>query len=331
MSEKKYDNETLKAFYQTMARIREFESRAADCFTKGMLAGNIHLCLGQEAVAAGTCAALEPEDYITCTHRGHGQCIAKGGDTKKMMAELFGKETGYCHGKGGSMHIADAQGLHSLGANGIVGGGLAIATGSALASVISGDHHVSLCFFGDGASNQGVFHEVVNMAATWNLPVIYLCENNGYAVSTPIHTVTHTTNIAARAKAYDIPSETVDGMDVLAVYEAVQRAANRAREGKGPTLVECLTYRYQGHYCGDPAPYRPKEYLEEGMAHDALKHMVKVLLDNGVKQSEIDAIDAAAKKELDDAIQFSIDSPDPDPSEVTTDVYADDNERSVVR
>ena len=203
----------LMSMYQTMLRIRAFETKAAECFTKGMLAGNIHLCIGQEAVATGACMALEADDYMTSTHRGHGHCIAKGASLDKMLAELFGKEAGYCKGKGGSMHIADVAGLHSLGANGIVGAGIPIAAGSALASKIYGDKHVTLCFFGDSASNQGTFHEAVNMAAAWKLPVVFLCENNNYGVSVNIHSVTNTDTIAVRAKAYDIPGKTVDGND----------------------------------------------------------------------------------------------------------------------
>ena len=228
--------------YKMMLRIRAFETRAAECFTKGMLAGNIHLCIGQEAVPTGACYALEKDDYMTSTHRGHGHCIAKGADMDKMLAELFGKKTGYCKGKGGSMHIADVEGLHSLGANGIVGAGIPIAAGSALASKIKGDKHVTLCFFGDSASNQGTFHEAVNMAAAWKLPVVFLCENNNYGVSVNIHTVTNTDTIAVRAKAYDIPGETVDGNDPTVVYEAVKKAVDYARAGNGPSIVECMTW-----------------------------------------------------------------------------------------
>lgn len=331
MSEKEKNLALMWELYETMTRIREFETRAADCFSKGLLAGNIHLCLGQEAVAAGACRALEKEDYITSTHRGHGHCIAKGGETKKMMAELFGKATGYCKGKGGSMHIADAEELRCLGANGIVGGGLSIAAGSALASQICGDECVTLCFFGDGASNQGSFHESLNMAAAWKLPVVYLCENNRYGVSTPIESITSVEQIAVRARAYHIPGETVDGMDALAVYGAVKKAAARARAGEGPSLVECMTYRYQGHYCGDSAPYRPKQYLEEGMARDAVEHMARVLLENGAERAELDAVNGRVRRELDEAVQFAADSPYPDIAEVLTEVYADDNERSVAR
>ncbi len=222
-----YEKDFLLRLYGGMVRVRRFEEKAADCFTKGMLAGNIHLCIGQEASVVGSNAALRPTDYITSTHRGHGHLLAKGADSKKMMAELFGKSTGYCHGKGGSMHAADVS-LGILGANGIVGAGIPIATGSGMASKIKGTDEVTLCFFGDSASNQGTFHESINMAAAWKLPVVYLCENNHYGVSTEIHRVTNTENLSVRAKAYDIPGVTVDGCDVLAVYEAVKTAVERA-------------------------------------------------------------------------------------------------------
>ena len=332
MSKKKYAKEMLMDMYKIMLRIRAFETRAAECFTKGMLAGNIHLCIGQEAVPTGACFALEKEDYMTSTHRGHGHCIAKGADLDKMLAELFGKKTGYCKGKGGSMHIADVAGLHSLGANGIVGAGIPIAAGSALASKIKGDKHVTLCFFGDSASNQGTFHEAVNMAAAWKLPVVFLCENNGYGVSVNIHSVTNTDTIAVRAKAYDIPGKTVDGNDPITVYEAVKEAVDYARAGNGPSIVECMTFRHQGHYCGDPANYRPKEYMQQAHQKDALINMRKRLSEEKIAtEEEIVAIEKAVEEELEAAYEFANQSAYPDPSEAITDVYSSDNERSVVR
>ncbi len=332
MSKKKYAKEMLMDMYKMMLRIRAFETRAAECFTKGMLAGNIHLCIGQEAVPTGACFALEKEDYMTSTHRGHGHCIAKGADLDKMLAELFGKKTGYCKGKGGSMHIADVAGLHSLGANGIVGAGIPIAAGSALASKIKGDKHVTLCFFGDSASNQGTFHEAVNMAAAWKLPIVFLCENNGYGVSVNIHSVTNTDTIAVRAKAYDIPGKTVDGNDPITVYEAVKEAVDYARAGNGPSIVECMTFRHQGHYCGDPANYRPKEYMQQAHQKDALINMRKRLSEEKIAtEEEIVAIEKAVEEELEAAYEFANQSAYPDPSEAITDVYSSDNERSVVR
>lgn len=331
MSEKKYSKEMLLGMYETMLKIKGFESKASDCFTKGMMYGNIHLCLGQEAVPTGACYALEPDDYMASTHRGHGHCVAKGGDLKIMMAELFGRATGYCKGKGGSMHIADIDGLHSLGANGIVGAGIPIAAGSAFASKIWGDKHVTLCFFGDSASNQGTFHEAVNMAAAWKLPVVFLCENNNYGVSVNIHSVTNTDTIAVRAQAYNIPGKTVDGNDPVIVYEAVKEAVDYAREGNGPSIVECMTFRHQGHYCGDPANYRPASYMEEAHKKDAIPNMRKRLLDGVATEEEILAVEKAVEDEMEAAYQFANESAYPDPSEATTDVYFSDNERSVVR
>ena len=331
LSEKKYSKEMLLGMYETMLKIKGFESKASDCFTKGMMYGNIHLCLGQEAVPTGACYALEPDDYMASTHRGHGHCVAKGGDLKIMMAELFGRATGYCKGKGGSMHIADIDGLHSLGANGIVGAGIPIAAGSAFASKIWGDNYVTLCFFGDSASNQGTFHEAVNMAAAWKLPVVFLCENNSYGVSVNIHSVTNTDTIAVRAQAYNIPGKTVDGNDPVTVYEAVKEAVDYAREGNGPSIVECMTFRHQGHYCGDPANYRPASYMEEAHKKDAIPNMRKRLLDGVATEEEILAVEKAVEDEMEAAYQFANESAYPDPSEATTDVYFSDNERSVVR
>jgi pyruvate dehydrogenase E1 component alpha subunit len=330
MAKKKYEKSFLVELYRRMLRIRKFEEQAKECFTKGMLAGNIHLAIGQEAAEVGACAALTDRDYITGTHRGHGQCIAKGAKTDKMMAELFGKKTGYCQGKGGSMHIVDAS-LGILGANGIVGAGIPIATGAAYASKTWGDDAVTLCFFGDAAANQGTFHEAINMGAAWDLPVIYLCENNKYGVSTDISRVTNNEHISERAAAYNIPGVTVDGNDVLAVYEAVKTAVERARRGEGPSLVECITYRHEGHYCGDQAGYRPGEYMEEALAHEALPTFRKYLLEQGVKEEEIVKVEEEITQEIAHAYKFADESEYPDPSEAFTDVYSMDNERSVLR
>lgn len=324
------DNKFYLKMYEEMIRIREFELKASESFTKGMLAGNIHLCIGQEATAVGACMALEKRDFITSTHRGHGHCIAKGAKTDLMMAELFGKATGYCKGKGGSMHIADVS-LGILGANGIVGAGLPIAAGSGLTSKIRGTDEVTLSFFGDAASNQGTFHESINMAAAWNLPVIFLCENNGYGVSVPIHEVTNTEDISARAQGYGIPGLTVDGNDPIAVYEAVKEAVEYARSGRGPSLIECKTFRHQGHYMGDPASYRPDSYLDEAMEKDCIPNFRKLLLENNIDLSEIEKIETTLKKEIEEAFEFADNSPYPDAKEIITDVYSSDNERSVLR
>lgn len=326
-----YPKAFLLKLFENMVRVRMFEEKAAECFTKGMLAGNIHLCIGQEGSTVGASAALEEGDFITSTHRGHGHCIAKGAKTDLAIAELFGKKTGYCKGKGGSMHIVDVS-LGILGANGIVGAGIPIAAGSALASRILGDKHVTLCFFGDSASNQGTFHEAINMAAAWKLPVVFLCENNGYGVSVPIRKVTNTKDIAVRAKAYDIPGETVDGGDVLAVYEATKKAVDRARKGDGPSLIETKVYRWQGHYCGDPANYRPREYLEQAHASDPIAlFRARLLKENLAAETELAAIEDAMIREIEDAAAFGDKSAYPDASEALTDVYSSDNARCVAR
>lgn len=327
----KYKKDFLLGLYRTMVRIRSFEEHAADCFTKGMLAGNIHLSIGQEGAEAGAFAALEDKDYFTSTHRGHGHAIARGIDANRAMAELFGKRTGYCKGKGGSMHIADMDKLNHLGANGIVGAGQPISAGSALASKIMGDDSVTLGCFGDGSTNEGSFHESLNMAAAWQLPLVWFIENNCYGVSTEIHRVTNTPDLATRAAAYNVPYAVVDGTDVVAVYEAVKKAIDHARAGKGPYVVEAKVYRYQGHYCGDPAVYRPAAYMEEAQSKDPIEKLGKRLVDMGVAAGDLEKIKAEATAEMDAAVKFADESPYPDPSEVLEDMYTADNERCVAR
>ena len=329
-AKKKYPKEMQSELYFTMLKIRKFEEKAEESFAKGILWGGLHMCIGQEACDVGAVYALESTDYITSTHRGHGHALAKGFDTGRCMAEIFGKKTGYCGGKGGSMHIADAQ-LRSLGANGIVGAGIPIAAGSALASKVLGDKHVTLCFFGDAASNQGGFHEAMNMAAAWKLPVVFFCENNGYGISVAIETVTNTKDIAARAKGYDVPGKVVDGNDVFAVYEAIKEAVEHARAGNGPSLIEGKTFRHKGHFYGDSAWYRPAEYMEKANAQDAIARMRKYMLENGFAQAEIDELDQAVFDEIQKAYEFAVSSDYPDPSEAITDVYSADNERCVAR
>ncbi len=328
---KKKDKELYIKFYQEMQRLRSFELKASELFTQAMLAGNIHTYIGQEAVAVGACNALKESDYIVCTHRGHGQCIARGCKPNLMMAELFGKQTGYCKGKGGSMHIADLnRGI--LGANGIVGAGLAIGTGSGLASKITEKNEVTLVFFGDGASNEGYFHESINMASAWKLPVVYLCENNKYGVSVCIDRVCNVEDIAERAKAYNIPGMIVDGNNVFEIYNAVQKAAEHARQGKGPSLIEAKTYRYHGHYEGDPQVYKSKTEIEKWLNHDAIENIKKEILSKGfASEEELKIIEEKNKAEIEEAVAFAKDSPYPDVREVTDDVYTTDNERGVVR
>ncbi len=331
MSAKKYGKDLSLKFYREMQKVRMFDLKAAELFTQALMAGNIHTCVGQEATAVGACQALRPADFITSTHRGHGHCLAKGGDPKIMMAELFGKATGYCQGKGGSMHIADVS-LGILGANGIVGAGIPIAAGSALASKIMGTDEVTLAFFGDGATNEGAFHEAVNMASAWKLPNIFFCENNKYGVSVCIDRITNVENLAERAKGYAIPGVVVDGNDVFAVYEAVAEAAGRARRGEGPSLIEAKTYRHRGHYEGDPQVYKPKEEVEMWKQRDPIARLRADILKAGVAAAgELDAIDAEVKALIEAATEFAKQSPYPAPDTVTNDVYAVDNERSVAR
>lgn len=331
MSVKKYGKEVSLKFYREMLKVRLFELKAAELFSQSILAGNIHTCVGQEATTVGACQALRASDYIVSTHRGHGHCLAKGGKTGIMMAELFGKETGYCKGKGGSMHIADLS-LGILGANGIVGAGIPIGTGSALASRIMNTDEVTLAFFGDGASNQGTFHEAINMASAWKLPIVFFCENNRYGVSVCIDRICNVRDIAERAKAYAIPGVVVDGNDVFAVHKAVSAAVERARKGEGPSLIEAKTYRYRGHYEGDPQVYKTKEEMEKWRELDAVDRLRKNILESQVaSDEEIKAIDELVRAEIEDAVEFAKNSPYPGIEEVTTDVYSMDNERGVAR
>ena len=282
----------------------------------------MHLYLGQEAVAVGACAALNDDDFITSTHRGHGHIIAKGGDVKLMMAELYGKATGYNRGKGGSMHIADPR-LGILGANGIVGAGLPIATGAGLSAKLRKSCQVAVCFFGDGASNQGTFHEAINIAAAFDLPVVYVCENNLYAVGTKQSNVRKVEDIADRAVGYAIPGLAVDGNDVIAVYEACKEAVDRARAGMGPTLVECKTYRWRTHFEGEPDTYRPPEEVEFWLKREPIAPYRQLLIDQGVLTgAEADAIESNVLEELSQAVEFARTSPLPEPESALEDLWA---------
>jgi pyruvate dehydrogenase E1 component alpha subunit len=317
-----HDKEIMVKMYTTMNKIRMFESMLQEYFAAGKIPGFVHLYLGEEAVAVGACACLTDRDSITSTHRGHGHLIAKGGDLKLMMAEIFGKSTGYCKGKGGSMHIADVD-LGILGANGIVGGGGPLATGAALAAKYRKTQDVTVCFFGDGASNQGTTQESLNLASAWKLPVVFVNENNGYGISCPQCKSMAVTDIADRAAAYDMPGVVVDGNDVLAVHEAVGEAVKRARRGEGPTLIECKTYRWRGHFEGDACTYRCVEELNEWMAKDPIPRFEEKLVESGlVTATELEGIKAAVKKELDAALEFAQSSPLPELSALLEDVYA---------
>jgi pyruvate dehydrogenase E1 component alpha subunit len=304
-----------------MLRIRRFEERLAEESAQGNIPGLLHLYVGEEAVAVGACSALRKDDYITSTHRGHGHCIAKGGDLRKMMAELFGKETGYCKGRGGSMHIA-APDIGIVGCSGIAGAGILIGAGVALSIKLRKTDQVCVSFFGDGASNTGAFHEGMNLAALWQLPVVYVLENNLYAISTPASRSTRLKNISDRATAYGMHGVIADGMDVLSVYEAVSDAVARARRGEGPTLVECKTYRFRGHHEGDPKKgetYRAKQEMDDWEKRDAILRLAeRTIKDRKVTQAELDTINQEVMKEIDDAVAFAKQSPSPKPEDATS-------------
>jgi len=317
------EKEKLLQIYRSMLRIRLFEDRARELYQSGQLPRRGHLYAGQEAVAAATVAALRHDDYLTSTHRGHGHAIARSGDLKSAMAELAGKEAGFSRGKGGSMHVAAFnQGM--LGAFPIVGASITMAVGGGLAARILNNGRVAVAFFGDGASNQGTFHEGLNLAAIWDLPVIFVCENNQYAIFTKQESVMRVKNVADRASAYGMPGVVVDGMDPLAVYQAVSEAAARARSGQGPTLVEAMTYRLGGHSTGDPGTgYRTRDELERWKQKDPIPNFRRRLLHSfAVAESELAAIESEVALQLEEAIAFALSAPDPDPSEAFTDLFA---------
>ncbi len=321
----KPSRETVLGLYATMLKIRCFEEKIVDLYAKGLVPGLAHLYIGQEAVAAGVCALLDRGDYITSTHRGHGHVIAKGADINFMMAELFGKKTGYCKGKGGSMHIADVD-LGILGANGIAGGGLPIAVGAALSAKWRGTDRVSVCFFGDGSSNNGTFHESLNLASLHGLPVVFVCENNCYGISVCQAKHQPIVDISLRASSYAMPGVTADGNDVLAVMKEAEVAVRRARSGGGPTLLEFKTYRWRGHHEGDPnqgARYRTKEEIEAWKAKDPIarlgRHMIEKKL---AKPADLDRARQDAEAAMDAAVAFANQSPFPEIGELHEDVYA---------
>jgi pyruvate dehydrogenase E1 component alpha subunit len=311
----------LAEVLRKMQMIRRFEESAEESYMRGLIHGTMHLSIGQEASAVGICSALSETDYITSTHRGHGHCIGKGADVKRMFAEFFGKEDGYCRGRGGSMHIADPS-KGNLGANGIVGGGIPIAVGAALASKRLGNGRVAVSFFGDGANNEGAFHEALNMASVWKLPVVFVCENNNYGMSTSTERSTAVKNVADRAVAYAMPGVIVDGNRFADVATASHEAVARARAGDGPTLIECKTYRTRGHSRSDRNRYRTKEEIESWIERDPILALQRDLLAfDLISQSQIDAIHAAVEDEIRDALAFATASPSPPVSALTTNVY----------
>ena len=314
--------EILLEMYRRMIRIREFELAAMDLFKRGQVKGTVHPYIGQEASGVGVCMALRRDDLIAGTHRSHGHNIAKGADSKRMMAEILGKETGYCKGRGGSMHIAAFE-TGSLGALSVVGSGIPLAVGAALAFKMRGEDRVAVPFTGDGGSNTGNWHECLNLASVWNLPVVFVLENNHWAVSTRLDSVVKVKDLSVRAQSYGIPGVKVDGFDVLAVYEAAIEAVTRARSGGGPTLLVTDSYRFEGHYAYEPEVYRTRAEVEEHRKLDPIPRFRKYLIDNGkASMNEVNAIDAEIKQEMIDAVQFAKSSPPPDPSTAMDFIYA---------
>lgn len=321
----KYSKDFLQHIYRQIYLVREFELRAIEERRRGLIPGFIHSCVGQEATAVGACAALRKEDVITSTHRGHGHVLAKGGDPKYMMAELAARSAGFCKGRGGSLHISDFD-LGILGANGIVGGGLPAAVGAALAFAMRKEERLALAFFGDGAINEGTFHESANLAGLWKLPVIFFCENNLYGEGTPLSKAAPITDLAIRAEGYAFPGVMVDGNDPLAVFETVQEAAGRARRGGGPTLIEAKTYRFRGHYEGDPQVYRLPGEMEEWRQRDPVPTFRKRLLDSGwFDESALKGVEAEVQAQLEEAVAFASAAPVPEVAEALAGVYADDH------
>ena len=331
--EKKTDNENnlskefLATLFKEMLKIRYFENKVVELYSNGTMPGLAHLYIGEEAVAVGVCSALKEHDFVASTHRGHGHVIARGADLNRMMAEILGKKTGYCKGKGGSMHIIDMQkGL--LGANGIVAAGIPIATGAGYSAKYRNTDQVSVAFFGDAASNHGNFHESINMAAAWKLPVVYVCENNLYGISVDIRKVTNTENVADRACAYNIPGHIVDGNDVLAVYKTSQEAVERARKGLGPTLIECKTYRHKGHHLADPGlVYRPEKERNEWLEKCPIKcFKEKLIMEKMFSEDEISSFEREVKKLIEEAADYAIKSPLPEKNEAYDDVFLAEKE-----
>lgn len=314
--------ETLLEMYRLMVLIREFELAAIDLFKRGQVKGAVHPYIGQEASGVGVCMALHTDDLIAGTHRSHGHNIAKGADPKQMMAEILGKETGYCKGRGGSMHIAAFE-TGSLGALAVVGSGIPIAVGAALAFKMRGEDRVAVPFTGDAGSNTGNWHESLNMASIWNLPVVFVLENNQYGVSTNIKDAAKVRDLSKRAQAYGIPGAGIDGFDVLAVYQAAVEAVERARKGDGPTLLVTESYRMEGHYAGEPEVYREKAEVAEYRKRDPIPRFRKYLVENGnASQKELETIDVEIKQEILDAVEFAKASPEPDPTGAMDFIYA---------
>jgi pyruvate dehydrogenase E1 component alpha subunit len=324
-------NTRLLELYRQLVLIRQFELRAIDERRQGLIPGFIHPYIGEEACAVGACAALNQDDVITSTHRGHGHLIAKGGDVRHMMAELAARELGYCAGKGGSLHMTDFD-LGIMGANGIVAGGIPMAVGAALAFKQQAGNNalrVALAFFGDGATNEGAFHEALNLAGLWKLPVIFFCENNQYGEGTPQHKQAPINQLSKRAESYAMPGVTVDGNDVRAVYDVMQAAVARARAGAGPTLIEGLTYRYRGHYEGDPQIYRAREEVEYWQTLDPIPRFRRVLVECGVSEGDIEEAEGVVMGMIDEAVTFARQAPPAKLEDAMSGVYGDDHHGKV--
>ena len=315
------ESKLLKQLYETALTIRRFEEAAIDQYRQGNIYGYLHPYLGEEAIAAGAIAAIKPDDYIVSTHRGHGHAIAKGHDVKLMMAELLGKETGYCKGRGGSMHVANMK-QFNLGANGIVGGGIPLATGAGMAIKQKKTSQVVLCFFSDGAVNNGVFHESVNLAAIYHLPVVFIIENNHYAASTPVENMNLLNDLSAHAAGYGIPGSSVDGNDAVKVYNAMIEPVARARSGLGPSLIEFKTYRHKGHHVNDPGAYMPQDVLADWKTRDPLIIMREHLAVAKVDAAEVDAIGAKVDSLIADAVKFAVESPEPSAEDFLKEITA---------
>jgi pyruvate dehydrogenase E1 component alpha subunit len=315
------DIDLLERMYTTARTIRRFEERAVEQYRVGNIRGYLHLYLGEEAIAVGAIAGLEPDDYIVSTHRGHGHALAKGHEPGPMMAELFGRATGYCGGRGGSMHVASGA-LRNLGANGIVAAGVPIAVGAAMAVHQRGGREVVVDFCSDGSSANGVWHEALNMASIWDLPVVFVLENNQFAVSTPISASARVARLSERAAAYGMPGITVDGNDAVAVHEAMREPIRRARAGEGPTLVECMTYRHGGHHVNDPGLYLPPDELQRWKAHDPVDVLRARLLASGVPAGRIAEIDASVEATIEEAVRFAEASPQPSVEDFLAEVSA---------
>ncbi len=319
----KESKDLLLSMLKKMLEIRYFEEKVWELLARNIIKGASHVYVGEEAVAVGAISAIREDDYITSTHRGHGHCLAKGGELKYMLAELCGKATGYCKGRGGSMHIADVT-KGNLGATGIVGSNIPVATGAGLSIKLRGTDQVCLCFFGDGATNNGVFHESLNIASLWKLPVIYIIENNLYGMSVSVNRASAVKELYKKSCAYNMPGELVDGMDVLAVKEAVEKAVERARKGEGPTLLECRTYRYYGHSRSDPRVYRTKEEEEYWKKRDPIKNFSRRLLEEGIAtREELDSLEKEVEREIQEAEEFALSSPYPPVEELENDVYVE--------